>query len=169
MEVRMNQHEKLQKVQGLMVFLASASNGLEELLGRGAPSITFRAGRTAGRQVQLQREAKDDLFSALDGVREEMLRIGLRWDFEPYKKQAETDFIEKEDGKMKLRLVFRNCMVRCSLFRYGHPQKLSLCYMNHGVFCGLVEKIFGAKRANLDIIHAGENACIKLLTVEKAG
>ena len=37
--------------------------------------------------------------------------------------------------------------------------------MNHGLFCGLLEKIHG-KRANLEIIHAGENACLKVLTVE---
>ena len=47
-------------------------------------------------------------------------------------------------------------MVRCALFRYGHPQKLSLCLMNHGLFCGLLEKIHGGS-ANLDILHAGEN------------
>ena len=72
----------------------------------------------------------------------------------------------REDGVAKLHLVFDNCMVRCALFRYGHPQKLSLCLMNHGLFCGLLEKIHGGT-ANLDILHAGENACLKVLTVEK--
>ena len=38
--------------------------------------------------------------------------------------------------------------------------------MNHGLFCGLVEKIYGG-RATLDIIHAGDNACLKLLTVRR--
>lgn len=163
----MNQHEQLQKVQGLMVFLASSAHGLEDLLGRGAPSITFRAGRTTGRQIDIQKEEKGDLLKALEQVRAEMLRIGLNWPFEPYKKQAESDFIKREEGEEKLQLVFRNCMIRSSLFRYSHAQKLSLCYMNHGVFCGLVEKVYGAKRANLEIVHAGENACIKLLTVQK--
>jgi len=31
-----------------------------------------------------------------------------------------------------------------------------------------VEKIYGG-RATLDIIHAGENACLKLLTVRREG
>jgi hypothetical protein len=159
-------NEALQQTQGLMVFLASASHGLEELLGRGAPSITFRAGRTAGLQVEVQRKEPDDLVAALDAVGEEMVRIGMRWPFEVYKKQADADAFSREDGETKVKLVFRNCMIRSSLFRYGHEQKLSLCMMNHGVFCGLLDQIHGG-RANLEIIHAGENACLKLLTVKK--
>jgi hypothetical protein len=40
--------------------------------------------------------------------------------------------------------------------------------MNHGLFCGFLQKITG-KRADLNIIHAGENACIKELTLEPIG
>jgi predicted hydrocarbon binding protein len=163
----MEVNEQLQRVQGQMVFLASAAHGLEKLLGRGAPSITFRAGRSAGLKVEVQKQETGDLLKALDLVWDEMCRIGMRWAFEPYKKAAEAEMITAdEEGRSQLKLVFRNCMVRSALFRYGHPQKLSLCHMNHGLFCGLLEKIYG-KRANLEIIHAGENACIKLLTVEK--
>ena len=71
-----------------------------------------------------------------------------------------------EGGGVKMKLVFRNCQVRSTLFRYGYPQKLSLCLMNHGVFCGLLDQIHGV-RSNLEILHAGENACLKLLTVER--
>ena len=149
-----------------MVFLASASHGLEELLGRGAPSITFRAGRTKGLEVEVQRKEPDDLTAALDAVAEEMTRIGMQWPFEVYKKDDEASPFSQVDGKTQAKLVFRNCLIRSSLFRYGHEQKLSLCMMNHGVFCGLLEKIHGG-RANLEIIHAGENACLKLLTVQK--
>lgn len=162
----MNRNEELQKVQSLMVFLASASHGLEELLGRGSTSITFRAGRTAGLKSKVEKKETGDLLKALEVVSTEMTRIGLNWAFEPYKKKADKELITKSDGKSELKLVFRNCMVRSSLFRYGHPQKLSLCMMNHGLFCGLLEQVYGAK-AELDIIHAGENGCIKQLTVHK--
>ena len=162
----MEQTEHLQRLQGLMVFLASASNGLEQLLGRGAPSITFRAGRATGLKVKVQREVGDDLLKALEAVWDEMCTIGMRWAFEPYKKQSDSQLITEADGQLQMKLVFKNCMVRSSLFRYGHPQKLSLCMMNHGLFCGLLEQIYGG-RANLEILHAGENACIKLLTVKK--
>jgi len=151
-----------------MVFLASAANGLEELLGRGAGSVTFRAGRMTGLQHEVETTNSRDLLTALDLVWDEMCRIGMRWAFEPYKRDEEDKVITEEDGEIKLKLVFRNCQVRSSLFRYGHPQKLSLCLMNHGLFCGLVEKIYGG-RATLDIIHAGENACLKLLTVRREG
>jgi predicted hydrocarbon binding protein len=159
-------NEALQRTQGLMVFLASASHGLEELLGRGAPSITFRAGRAKGREVEVRRQEPDNLMGALEAVAEEMERIGMRWPFEVYKKQADADPFAHDGGETQVKLVFRNCLIRSSLFRYGHEQKLSLCMMNHGVFCGLLEQIHGG-RANLEIIHAGENACLKLLTVKK--
>lgn len=164
----MAEQSELQRVQGLMVFLASAANGLEEILGRGAGSVTFRAGRTTGLQHEVEVGGKDDLLEALGLVWDEMCRIGMRWAFEPYKRDEEDQLITEENGEIKLKLIFRNCLVRNSLFRYGHPQKLSLCLMNHGLFCGLVEKIYGG-RATLDIIHAGENACLKLLTVRRGG
>ena len=160
------QNVDLQRLQGLMVFLGSAANGLEHLLGRGAPSITFRAGRTTGLKVKIEQQEKGDLIKALDVLQREMQRIGIHWPFDVYKKAKQASPIYEEEGKKKVQLVFRHCMVRSSLFRYGHPQKLSLCMMNHGLFCGLLEQIYGV-RANLEIIHAGENACLKLLTLEK--
>jgi hypothetical protein len=163
-EVTMHSNPDLERVQGLMVFLASAANGLEDILGRGAGSITYRAGRTAGLKQQVQRTETEDLLKALDLVWDEMCRIGMRWAFEPYKRHGDPDLITQENGKRKVHLVFRNCMVRSALFRYGHPQRLSLCLMNHGLFCGLLERIHG-QPAELEIVHAGENACFKVLTV----
>jgi len=52
------------------------------------------------------------------------------------------------------------------LFRYGHEQRQSLCLMNHGLFCGYLQKILG-KRVGLEILHAGENACLKELVVHE--
>ena len=160
----MNNKEQLQRIQGAMVFLAAGANGLEVLLGRGAASITFRAGRMTGLKADVER-TEQDIFKALDGVWDEMCKIGMRWPFEPYKKETATQLITTDhDGNQRMQLVFRNCMVRSALFRYGHPQKLSLCHMNHGLFCGLLEKICGS-RCNLEIDHAGENACLKTLTI----
>jgi hypothetical protein len=146
-----------------MVFLGSAANGLEELLGRGAGSITYRAGRSTGLKQSVEVSGEEDLDRALEHVWDEMCRIGMRWAFEPYARQGQPLRVET-DGKVTMHLVFRNCMVRSSLFRYGHPQKLSLCMMNHGLFCGLLQRIHG-RPADLEILHAGENACLKLLTV----
>jgi hypothetical protein len=38
--------------------------------------------------------------------------------------------------------------------------------MNYGLFCGLLEQVHGCK-ADLEILYAGENACLKRLTVQK--
>ncbi len=162
----MSENRELERVQGLMVFLASAADGLEELLGRGAGSVTFRAGRQTGLQHKTEKREEYDLLKALDLVWDEMCGIGMRWAFEPYKRASEAHFITEASGEQKLQMVFRNCQVRCALFRYGHPQRLSLCLMNHGLFCGLLEKIYGG-RASLDIVHAGENSCLKTLTVRR--
>ena len=152
--------------QGLMVFLASMANGLEEVLGKGAGAITYRSGRQTGLKKDVQGREPDDLLKALDLVWDEMCRLGMRWHFAPYPHAGQPELLVHEEGKTRVQLVFDNCMVRCALFRYGHPQKLSLCLMNHGLFCGLLDKVHGGK-SNLEILHAGENACLKVLTVEK--
>jgi predicted hydrocarbon binding protein len=150
------------ELQGLLVVMASLSQGLEQVLGRGAAPVTFRAGRTVGLKSAVERQ-ETDVIQALDLLREELGARGIVWPFEPWKPKAARDLVYKKDGKSAIKLVFRNCMVRCALFRYGHEQKLSLCMMNHGLFCGYLQKITG-KRAELEILHAGENACLKELT-----
>jgi predicted hydrocarbon binding protein len=162
----MEHSEALQQIQGLMILLSSLANGLDEVFGQGASSITYRAGRTVGLKTAVQSREQDDLLKALDVVSATMRAIGIQWDFEPYKREEDPDLIIDEGGARQVKLIFRNCMVRSSLFRYGHPQQLSLCMMNHGLFCGLLEQIFGVP-ANLTIIHAGENACLKVLTAGK--
>ncbi len=160
----MEQNETLEFLQGNMLFLASIANGLEELVGRGAPGITFRAGRNVALQVTVQKTEKD-LLKAIEVVTEEMERIGLRWDVEVYKKQSESEYITHTEEGEEIKLVFRNCMVRSCQFHYGHPQKNSLCMLNHGLFCGLLQKVYGAW-SDYEFIHSGENACIGLLKVK---
>ncbi|HEY3355832.1 MAG TPA: hypothetical protein VGQ83_21445 [Polyangia bacterium] len=157
----MSVEAKRGELQGLMVLMASLSDGLEQVLGRGAATITFRAGRTLGLKGPAL-EKTTDLRAALDIVRTELLRQGLNWEFELWKPAGAADHFYAKDAHRAAKLVFRNCMVRCALFRYSHEQKQSLCMMNHGIFCGLLQKVTG-KRAELDIIHAGENACLKEL------
>ncbi len=152
-----------ESVQGLLVFLASLSHGLENVLGRSASTITYRAGRTIA--LRDKTEVKEtDVLKALERVRERLQAVGIHWPFEVYKPAAQSDLILERDGKKVLRLVFHHCMVRCALFRYSHEQKQSLCLMNHGVFCGHLQSVLG-KRADLEIVHAGESACLKELVI----
>src|SRR5512133_1523814 len=153
------------ELQGLLVFIASLSHGLENVLGRGAAPITFRAGRTIGLKTKAARTSADPL-EALKLVSEQMSAQGIEWPFEAWKPDGETSLFYEKDGKKALKLVFHHCMVRCSLFRYSHEQKLSLCMMNHGLFCGYLQSILG-KRADLDIIHAGDSACLKELVIHE--
>jgi hypothetical protein len=150
-----------EELQGLLVVMASLSHGLEQMMGRGADTVTFRAGRTVGLKSNVASQ-DGDILSALVRVGEALKASGVEWPFEAWKPAAESSFVYEKGGKQAVKLVFHNCMVRCALFRYGHEQKQSLCMMNHGLFCGYVQKITG-KRAELEILHAGENACLKEL------
>ncbi len=49
-EVSVTANPDLQRVQGMMVFLASTANGLEEVLGRGAGSVTLAVTRAVLRR-----------------------------------------------------------------------------------------------------------------------
>ncbi|MBU1566666.1 MAG: hypothetical protein KJ630_13690, partial [Proteobacteria bacterium] len=85
---------------------------------------------------------------------------------EPFKPREQDDYITMNaKGERQMLLVFRDCMIRQSLLRFGHPQQGSLCNMMYGFFAGALETIMG-KKASLEIRHAGENACLKMLTVE---
>jgi predicted hydrocarbon binding protein len=57
-------------------------------------------------------------------------------------------------------------MIRQALFLYGHHQKGSLCNMMFGFFAGAVETIMGRK-SSLEVLHAGENACLKRLLIHR--
>jgi predicted hydrocarbon binding protein len=163
----MEANAKLDELQGLLVLMSSLSHTMEKVLGRGAAPITFRAGRTIGLKADIPTKTTDTK-QALVVVGDELLKRGINWEFELWKPAADSSYFYTVNEKEAAKLVFRNCMVRCSLFRYSHEQKTSLCMMNHGLFCGFLQKITG-KRAELNIIHAGENACIKELTLEAAG
>jgi predicted hydrocarbon binding protein len=153
------------ELQGLMVVMASLSHGLEQMLGRGAAPITFRAGKTIGLKSDVSEKSTDPL-KALEILKVELKKKGIQWPFEVWKPAADKEYFYDKDGKKAIKLAFHNCMVRCALFRYSHEQKLSLCMMNHGLFCGYLQKITG-KRADLEIIHAGENGCLKELVLSE--
>jgi predicted hydrocarbon binding protein len=155
--------ELTRRVHGLMVFLGSLTDSLESSVGRGAKAVCARAGRKEGMNRDVKK-TESDLLEALEVVRQEMLDMGIDWPFSPYKKGTEPELITRKDGIREIQLPFRNCIVRCTLFRYGFPQGMSLCETKHGLFCGLFEKVYGS-RAKLEITHAGENACLLKLKV----
>jgi predicted hydrocarbon binding protein len=159
-----NTEKHKQRVQGLMMFLGALGDSLEFITDDlGAESVCFNAGKRVGLDWKVSKKTKD-IFIALDAVREEMEKMGINWPFDKYKQQLEQDFITQHDDCREIKLPFKNCIVRCTLFRYGFPQGKSLCQTKHGLFCGLFENIYSAKNY-LGISHAGENACLLNLKI----
>jgi predicted hydrocarbon binding protein len=158
--------KKRRTLQETMNFMAALSAGIEPILGRGANSMTMSAGRSLGRKFSASARQTDDLLEAVDEVRKILAANNCLWGFEPFKPQGQDGYVTKNDkGERQMLLVFRDCMIRQALLRFGHPQQGSLCNMMYGFFAGALEAIMG-KKATLDIRHAGENACLKVLTVE---
>lgn len=155
-------------LQETMVFLGAIASGMEEAIGESANSISYLAGKNLGKQLSRTIPKTDNLEQALKATREVLVKNGFLWLFETFKMHDQPDMIRKTDEGHEISLVFRDCMIRQSLFRFGHCQKGSLCTMMNGFFAGALENIMGAE-STLEIIHAGENACMKKLTVLTAG
>lgn len=158
--------KKRRTLQETMNFMAALSAGIEPILGRGANSMTMSAGRKLGRKFSATARQTSDLLLAVAEVRRVLVSNNCLWGFEPFKLQGQEDYITLNDkGEQQLLLVFKDCMIRQSLLRFGHPQEGSLCNMMYGFFSGALETIMG-RNATLEIKHAGENACLKVLTVK---
>ena len=155
-------------LQETMVFLGAIASGMEEAIGESANSISYLAGKNLGKNLSLSIPKTDSLEQALEATREVLVKNGFLWLFETFKMHDQPDMIQKTTEGQEITLVFRDCMIRQSLFRFGHCQKGSLCTMMNGFFAGALQSIMGTYSA-LEIIHAGENACMKKLTIRTAG
>jgi len=157
---------KRRTLQETMNFMTALSAGIEIMVGRGANGMAMSAGRDLGRMFSENAKRTDNLHEAVEEVKRVLSDNNCLWEFDPFKTENQADMITVHDnGSIEMSLVFRNCMIRQSLFRFGHPQKGSLCFMMYGFFSGAIGSIMG-KKATLDIIHAGQNACLKRLTVQ---
>lgn len=158
--------QRRRTLQQTMNFASALADGIEQLVGRGAGSMTFVAGRKLGKSFSAEEEKTDDPLKALDTIADVLRKNNCLWGFEPFQTKGQENLLtERDDGKQEMQLVFRDCMIRQALFCYGHEQKGSLCTMMYGFFAGALEEITG-RRASLEIIHAGENACLKRLVIE---
>jgi predicted hydrocarbon binding protein len=154
-------------LQDAMVFLGAIASGTEQAIGESARSISYLAGVNLGRKLSEGVPHTGDVQEALARTREVLEKNEYLWLFEPFKTHDQEDMVlETEDG-IQVMLVFRDCMIRQSLFRFGHAQKGSLCNMMYGFFAGALQNIMG-RESSLEIVHAGENACFKKLTVKRA-
>jgi predicted hydrocarbon binding protein len=155
------------QLQGAMGLLAALAGGLEEGIGVTANTVTYTAGKNLGRQLASEAEQTDTVEEALERLRKVLHERHCLWQYELFTPKGQTEAIVRDAGGEEVMLVFRDCMIRQSLFRFGHVQRGSLCNMMYGFFAGALERILG-REANLEIVHAGENACYKRLRVRCA-
>jgi len=158
--------QQLDRLHGVAFLLGSLAHASEKNLGQSSLSIGMLAGKKFGMEAVEGTEQTDDPEKAVEILQKALAERGIVWDFEPFLGERDQ-LLEERDGKKVMRLVFTTCMVRNALFRYGHEQKQSLCYMSHGVFAGAMEKVMPGTKVHLEIIHAGPNACLKEMEIEE--
>ena len=153
-------------LQDAMVFLGAIASGTEQAIGESANSISYLAGVNLGKKLSEGVPHTDDVEQALEYTREVLVKNDYLWLFEPFKTHDQESMVRESEEGTEVTLVFRDCMIRQSLFRFGHTQKGSLCNMMYGFFAGALQNIMG-QESSLEIVHAGENACFKKLTVRR--
>lgn len=155
-------------LQQTMTFLGAIASGIEQAIGESANSISYLAGKRLGMSLSEHIAKTDDIEQALASVTDVLLANGCLWHFEPFRTHDRPELVRSTDQGDDIHLVFRDCMIRQSLFMFGHHQKGSLCNMMFGFFSGALQNIMG-RESTLDILHAGENACYKRLTIHRSG
>jgi hypothetical protein len=158
--------DTLAALHNIAYFVSALACASEANLGRGSHSICSLAGKKFGREATKNAEQTEDPIKAVGLLRDALAKQGIVWEFEPFAGEKGSA-VETRDGKTTIRLAFKTCMVRNALFRYSHEQKQSLCYMAHGVFAGAMEQVMPKYEADLEIIHAGPNACLKELHLKE--
>jgi predicted hydrocarbon binding protein len=156
-------HELRPMLQETMNFLGAIACGLEEALGEPANTVSHLAGEKLGCQFS-QGHHCDDVLQALTEVQQVLQASGCLWNYEPFKPKNRENMVEHTENGSEVTLVFRDCMIRQALFCFGHHQKGSLCNLMNGFFASALQNITG-REAKLEIVHAGENACMKKLTI----
>ncbi|GFO65576.1 hypothetical protein M1B72_04125 [Geomonas paludis] len=151
-------------LQDAMVFLGAIASGTEQAIGESASGISYLAGVNLGKKLSRGVPSTDSIEQALQATREVLEKNDYLWLFEPFQTHDQESLVRRTEQGMEVMLVFRDCMIRQSLFRFGHVQKGSLCNMMYGFFAGALQNIMG-RESSLEIVHAGENACYKRLLV----
>lgn len=153
-------------LQEAMNFLGALASGIEQAIGESANNISYLAGKRLGIQFSEDAPRTDDIGQALDTVRDVLQKNNCLWYFEAFKPHDRPALIQTTGEAEEVLLVFRDCMIRQSLFKFGHHQKGSLCNMMYGFFSGALLNIMGCE-STLEILHAGENGCYKKLVVSR--
>lgn len=158
--------EQREALQESMTFLGAIASGIEQALGESARDIAHLAGQRLGKKLSANAPRTTDLVEALEIVRQVLQDNGCLWHFEAFQPHDRPELVRDHAEGQDIMLVFRDCMIRQSLFRFGHPQKGSLCQLMGGFYSGALHNIMGEDSV-LEILFAGENACLKILRVQR--
>ncbi len=153
-------------LQEAMNFLGALASGIEQAIGQSATSISFLAGKRLGMQFSTGAPTTDNIEQALKTIRDVLVKFDCLWHFEPFKPHDRASMVACQGDEEDILLMYSDCMIRQSLFKFGHAQQGSLCNMMNGFFSGAIRNIMGYE-SSLTILHAGENACLKRLTVNR--
>jgi len=163
----MNEHLQARaSLQETMTFLGAIASGIEQAIGESANSISYLAGKRLGMKLSENVDKTADIEQALSSVTRVLNENNCLWHFETFQPHDRNELIQATLDGDEVMLVFRDCMIRQSLFRFGHNQKGSLCNMMFGFFSGALQNIMGHD-STLEIEHAGENACLKRLVIHR--
>ncbi|MFA6009155.1 MAG: hypothetical protein WC799_04160 [Desulfobacteraceae bacterium] len=154
-------------LQEAMNFLGALASGIEHAIGESANSISYLAGKRLGMQFSSGSPTTGNIETALQTIRDVLVKYNCLWHFEPFKPHDRPSLVLANGDEEDILLAFSDCMIRQSLFKFGHQQKGSLCNMMNGFFSGAIRNIMGYE-SSLYIIHAGENGCLKKLVVNRS-
>ncbi|UUX93611.1 hydrocarbon binding protein (contains V4R domain) [Methanoplanus endosymbiosus] len=149
-------------LHGVMKLNGLVIRSLEEIAGRGANAVTFRAGKKFGHEVAKYFQKRDDIEDALHELSD---LLQGQYTFEVWKPSDSDTFIIEENGEKFIYLVFHDCIVRQTLRRNGQEQAGPLCQTLCGYVVGAIEEITGS-RVKLEIMHTGPNSCLKKLILK---
>ncbi len=157
---------ELARFQKVAHFFAALAHGAENNIGQGTNSVCFLAGKRLAREAVAGNETTSDPVEALKIVTRALAERGIIWEGEEF--LGERDQLIEQDGNVKkMRVIFRTCMVRNTLFTYAREQKQSLCHMSHGMFAGAMEKVMPGCTVKLEILQACPECCIEEMIWEE--
>ncbi|HDS63322.1 MAG TPA: hydrocarbon binding protein (contains V4R domain), partial [Methanofollis liminatans] len=105
-----------QTLHGVMKMNGLIIKSLEEIAGRGANAVTYRAGKKFGHEVAKYFQKNEDIEEAL---RELSYILHGQYTFELWKPEDKEHYVVTENGETFIYLVFHDCIVRQTLRRNG--------------------------------------------------
>lgn len=143
----------LMDVVGMMVHIT------ESMVGRSSRAFYYRLSKDYGAKIGKMAGKKENVEEAIESLR----RYQDWWNIQLWSKTGDVLIDKSEDG-IKFRILIRDCIIRQTLLRENLPQRSMMCYLTNGFIVGALETMLDIK-GDIEVIHAGNNACLKEITL----